>query len=189
MPDPVTLTLVGTVVLKEGVKFLYSQAGELIKRWHDRRDAAAADTSKQIETPLKADPSIFNGTVAPLVADADRLQSLEPQLRQLRAALADYADGIEPVDVQNSNLVDIADILRQQLETIYGQRLTFTGEPRQPSGTPLVIGTAEVKSVAGLAAGVIAGTITVGEIRGSIKAERVESGGTAAAVKVDKIGS
>lgn len=188
MPDPITLTLVGTVVLTEGIKFHYGQAGELIKRWRDRKDAAAADTSKKIETPLKADPNIFNGTVAPLVADAERLQSLEPQLRQLRSALADYADGIEPVDVQNNNLIAIADALRQQLETIYGQRLTFKGEQRQPSGTPLVIGTAEVKSVAGLAAGVIAGAITVGEIRGSLKADMVESGGIAAGVKVDKVG-
>ena len=67
MADPITLTLVGTVVLTEGIKFLYGQAGELIKRWRERKDAA--DASKQIETPLKADPNIFNGTVGPLVAD------------------------------------------------------------------------------------------------------------------------
>jgi hypothetical protein len=188
MPDPITLTLVGTVVLTEGIKFLYGQAGELIKRWRDRKDAAAAEALKQIETPLKADPNIFNGTVAPLVADAERLQSLEPQLRELRSALADYAQEIEPVDVNNNNLVAIADTLRQQLETIYGQRLTFKGEQREPSGTPLVIGTAEVKRVAGLAAGVIAGTITAGEVRGSLKAEQVDSGGVAAGVKIDKIG-
>lgn len=188
MTDPITLTLVGTVVLTEGIKFLYGQAGELIKRWRDRKDAAAAGASKQVETPLKADPNIFNGTVAPLVADAERLQSLEPQLRKLRSVLADYADGIEPVDVNDNNLIAIADALRQQLETIYGQRITFRGEQREPSGTPLVIGTAEVKRVAGLAAGVIAGAITAGEVRGSIKAEQVDNGGVAAGVKVHKIG-
>jgi hypothetical protein len=188
MPDPITLTLVGTVVLTEGIKFLYGQAGELIKRWRDRKDAAAAEAAKKIETPLIAEADIFSGKVAPLVADVERLQSLQPQLLKLRSALANYADGTETVDVNDNNLVTIADALRQQLETIYGQRLTFKGEQREPSGTPLVIGVAEVKRVSGLAAGVIAGTITAGEVRGKITAEQVDKDAVAAGVKVDKIG-
>jgi hypothetical protein len=41
MPEPVTITLavVGTAALKEGVKFLYGQAGELLKRWREKREA------------------------------------------------------------------------------------------------------------------------------------------------------
>jgi hypothetical protein len=86
---------------------------------------------------------------------------------KLRSALANYADGIANVDASDSKLVAIADALRQQLETVYGQRITFKGEQREPSGAPLVVGTAEVKRVSGLAAGVIAVAVTEGEVRGN----------------------
>jgi hypothetical protein len=188
MTDPITLTLVGTVVLTEGIKFLYGQAGELLKRWRDRKDAAAPEAAQPIETPLKAAPEIFAGTIAPLVADVDRLRSLEPELRKLRSALANYADGIDKIDASDNRLVSVVDALRQQLETVYGQRITFRGEQREPSGTPLVVGTAELKRIAGLAAGVIGGTVTEGEVRGKVTAEEVVSGGVAAGVKLDKIG-
>ena len=55
MPEPVTITLavVGTVALKEGVKFLYGQAGELLKLWRERHDAVKT-------TPLQAsEPAVI----------------------------------------------------------------------------------------------------------------------------------
>jgi len=52
----------------------------------------------------------------------------------------------------------------------------------------LVVGTADIERIAGVAAGVIAGTIEKGEVRGSVHAIDVESGGEAAGVKVDRIG-
>ena len=43
MSEPLTLTGVGVVVLTEGIKFLYAQAGESLKRWRERnRDAKTA---------------------------------------------------------------------------------------------------------------------------------------------------
>ena len=79
------------------------------------------------------------------------------------------------------------DALRQAMEAVYQQRLTFRGEQRLPSG-PVVQGTIEVKSVAGLAAAVEARLITSGKVAGTIKTEKVETGGSAFGVKADKIG-
>ena len=39
MADPFTLGAVGAVVLTEGIKFLYGQAGEALKRWRERKAA------------------------------------------------------------------------------------------------------------------------------------------------------
>ena len=40
MSDPVTITAagVGMAAISEGIKFLYGQAAELLKRWRERRD-------------------------------------------------------------------------------------------------------------------------------------------------------
>jgi hypothetical protein len=64
MPEPVTITLavVGTVALKEGVKFLYGQAGELLKRWREKREAVETpplQTSERAVLELPTD--IFEG--------------------------------------------------------------------------------------------------------------------------------
>ena len=39
MVDPLTLSTIGAVALTEGIKFLYEQAGEVLKRWRERKDA------------------------------------------------------------------------------------------------------------------------------------------------------
>jgi hypothetical protein len=41
VPDPITLAALGAVALSEGVKFLYGQAGELLKRRREQRASAA----------------------------------------------------------------------------------------------------------------------------------------------------
>jgi len=40
MIDPLTISAIGAVAITEGIKFLYGQAGELLKRWRERKDAA-----------------------------------------------------------------------------------------------------------------------------------------------------
>jgi hypothetical protein len=64
MPEPVTITLavVGTVALKEGVKFLYGQAGELLKLWRERRDAVKTIPLQTSEPTVMEFPGdIFEG--------------------------------------------------------------------------------------------------------------------------------
>ena len=187
MVEPITLAAVGSVVLTEGIKFLYKQAGEILKHWRERQ----ADAAKQATTAPEAnvaDPKLFEGTLAPLVVHFDRVEPLAPSLKDLWVSLTTYAQGLDEVETSNAELLSKADMLRRQLEAIYGQRITFRGEPRASSGTPVVVGTADLETIAGQAAGVIAGTIASGTIHGELRAKRVEPGAQAAGVKVDRIG-
>src|SRR5437879_6867359 len=45
MAEPLTLALVGSVILSEGVKFLYAQAGDALKRWRPRKEARTTDSA------------------------------------------------------------------------------------------------------------------------------------------------
>jgi hypothetical protein len=79
------------------------------------------------------------------------------------------------------------DALRLLLEAVYGQRITFKGERRQPSG-PLVTGQIDIDQAAGAAAAIRAKLISSGEVTGSATANRVEQGGKLTAVEIDHIG-
>ena len=51
--DPITLTSVGTVVIAEGIKFLYGQASDLLKRMQDARNfQSGLQMLRQIEFAL-----------------------------------------------------------------------------------------------------------------------------------------
>ena len=120
--------------------------------------------------------------------EIDRVQEHESELRALRQALGEYAAGIDEVDIDNHDLLVRVDEMRRLLETVYGQRITFKGESRPASGTPVVVGTVDVKNLAGEASGVAVGTITSGDIEGQVKADRIEAEGKAYGVRVDRIG-
>jgi hypothetical protein len=191
MPEPFTLALVGSVVLTEGIKFLYTQAGEVLKRWRERKASAAKEDTKPAEAVLalpSPPPGVLDGTLTSPVIHFDRVEPLAESMLGLWSSLGMYAQGIKDVDASDVNLAAKADVLRRQLETVFSQRITFKGEPRPPSGTPVVVGIADVKTIAGEAAGLVAGTIVSGEIRGELRADKVEAGGKAYGLKVDRIG-
>src|SRR5262249_44434515 len=104
MPEPVStlsLAALGATALTEGVKFLYAQAGELLKRWRERRDKASGSDvteSKETEAVAVTLPSdVFEGDLVDPVIHFSVLKRAEEQFRGLRRDLADYAEGIEPV--------------------------------------------------------------------------------------------
>jgi len=117
----------------------------------------------------------------------DAVERVEEQLRELRKDLSDYADGIELVDVKDQNLLKRIDALRQILEAVYQQRITFKGEQRPPSG-PVVEGRIDVEEVAGYTAAVRARQIFGGTVRAEANARRVEPGGQVIGVDTDSIG-
>jgi len=189
MLDPLTLSAIGAVAITEGIKFLYGQTGELLKRWRERRDAAK-DTSIQLNKTEPADvelPLVFEGQLSAPQIHFDAVERVEEQLRELRKDLSDYADGIELVDVKDANLLQRVDALRQLLEAVYQQRITFKGEQRPPSG-PVVEGSIDVEEVAGYTAAVRARQIVGGTVRAEAKARRVEPGGQVIGVDADIIG-
>jgi hypothetical protein len=189
MAELLTLAAVGTVVLTEGIKFLYGQAGEVLKRWRERQGKAteAATPAPQTEAVHVTLPEIFEGQPSPPVMHFDAVQEAEQPLHVLRQDLNDYVEGIEPIDPSNEDLLKRVDALRQLLEAVYQQRLTFKGEQRPASG-PLVTGKIDVKQVTGYAAAVRAHEITGGTVAGEGRTDHVESGGVFIGVDVGRIG-
>jgi hypothetical protein len=188
MPDPITLAAVGGTVLVEGIKFLYSQAGEVLKRWRARRDAAkeeAAQPEKPEPVEIKLTPA-FEGQLTNPQIHFDAVKRLEGNLREVVKDLSTYASGVDDVDNSNTQLMENVDALRQMLEAIYQQRITFKGEARPPSGTR-VEGGIDVNEVYGYAAAVRARTISGGTIIGKAKVGKVAPGGTLIGVDVDQI--
>jgi hypothetical protein len=108
-------------------------------------------------------------------------------LRGLRKELSDYVTGVELIDPADTALLQQIDALRQALEAIFQQRLTFKGEQRPASG-PLVGSRIDVEAVAGYVAAVRAKTIQSGQVRAEVKAKTVQAGGQVVGVDVSSIG-
>jgi hypothetical protein len=176
--DPLTLSVLGGATLTEGIKFLYAQATELLKRRRERK----AEKAAKVETP-----ELAGELKQPLEADAAALERLAPDLQELRRALQDYVDDLEPIDSGNHKLLETADAVRQILEAVYGQRITFQGEQRPESG-PMVEGRIDVTTVAGYAAAVRARTLTGGTVTGTAVVGEVTATGQVVGVDIDRIG-
>lgn len=196
MADPVTvLAGVATNVLVESVKWLFTKAADALKQWRERRDAepeGAAPSPKPAEAEAAppvdpAPPEIIEGKLAPLEVDAAAMERLSGEIKDLRRALGDYAEGIEEIRPDDAELLETADGLRRLLEAVYNQRITFKGEDRPPSG-PIVEGTVDVGKVQGHAAAVKARLVRSGRIRAEAKAESVEKDAELYGVEVDEIG-
>ena len=113
MTDPLSMSSVDNVVLTEGIKFLYGQAGEVLKRWRERR---RADGAQGEDARLRPPEGLLDSPVEqtePRDDDADRL---EVDLYQARRLLADYADGIEVPSRDDHLVIEQADALRRLLE-------------------------------------------------------------------------
>jgi hypothetical protein len=188
MADPLTLSVVGAVVLTEGVKFLYAQAGEALKRLMERRRASGepapeADADDGARLPSLA----FEAAGSTLRPNLEVVDGLEAELRQLRAAVADFAEGIDPVDPEDAAQLERIDALRQAMEAVYGQTLAFKGEPESRTGLD-VVGEAKVQEVQGLVIGLRARNIDEGRVTGGIEAGRIGPGGVGIGLDVDTIG-
>jgi MoxR-like ATPase len=140
MPDPVTLAALGGVAATEGIKFLYGQAAELLKAWREQRsnmDAGDVPTT-QVTVPI-LDNEVLDGAPAEPIVDATVLDRERKSLVQLIGALSPYADGKADIDLADEELAEQAGRLRELLEAAYGQRFTFRGEQRDPTGTRISV--------------------------------------------------
>jgi hypothetical protein len=154
--------------LTEGIKFLYGQAGELLKRRRERGDQLT-----KAETPAcVAEPAMLP------VPDLALVDRFEADLRALRARLHEYASGLDPVDPADEQLLRTVDALRRVIATVHGTPVVFTDEPRD---VVLVRGSVDADEVAGYVAAVRAKRL-VGTIEGTVRVGRVEPGGEAVGV-------
>jgi hypothetical protein len=181
--EPITLAGVGSVAITEGIKFLYGQAGELLKRWKNRDKEPDAEPPRLAPAP----PDLLEGTVQPTLAKLEVVGRFEDELRELWQALAPYAAGIEDVDENDAEVVAATDALRRILEAVFAQRITFKGEQREPSG-PVVVGEVNIDEIAGDVAGVRARLISSGRIAGHVTARTAEKGSRVSGVEADEIG-
>ena len=136
-----TLTVLGGVAATEGIKFLYGQASELLKAWRERRQKArdqAPGESKDLDVPI-LESSVLDGRPVARLADRVVVEREHGALVELSGALSPYALGQVDVDLTDAELAQRAGRLRALLEAIYGQRFTFRGEDREPTGSRVTV--------------------------------------------------
>lgn len=176
MPDPITLAALSAVALTEGVKFLYGQAGEVLKRRREREAAEAV-----------ALPDVFESPPGPLRIDRERADALEPELRELRQALSEFGQGIDEIDPGDQDVIRLVDALRRTLEAVFSQPIVFQGEHR-PSAGVQVTGEATVETVRGYVAGIRARRLRSGQAAGRVRAATVEGQGQAVGLDAGTVG-
>jgi len=140
MADPISLALLGGTVLTEGIKFLYGQVSKILERRAARKEAAQKEGASAAATPKTEPaqiqlPAVFQGQLRSPEVDFDEVERQHKALLLLRGKLVNYADGAIDVDPNDNDLLANVDALRQLLESIYGQTITFKGERREESGT------------------------------------------------------
>src|SRR5690242_7738475 len=94
MVDPLSIAVLGGIAATEGIKFLYGQAAEILKRRRERRDAERAGTPPPAGPIPVGDPGVLEGELHPFEIDDAVVDRLEGQIKALRTDLADYADGV-----------------------------------------------------------------------------------------------
>jgi hypothetical protein len=171
MSEVLSLAAMSAVALTEGLKFLYNQAGELLKARRERGQERATDTPAVVAEPA----------VLPL-PDAARAERFARDLRALRADLHEFVSGVDQVDPADGALVGRIDALRRVIEAVYGTPVVFDGEARR-DGPLRVHGRIDVEAVAGYVAAVRAER-PAGQILGEVRADRVEPGGEAIGVDI-----
>jgi hypothetical protein len=169
MSDPLSMANLSATALTEGIKFLYEQAGELLKR---RRDRVAANPPEALPAPAQA-------ALLP-APDLDLLARFEADLQELRSDLDDYITSRVPVTVSDDYLLRTAEALRRVMEAVYGVPVLLPGEASQPAG---VSGSINADEVAGYVAAVRTDRAQ-GNIRGTTTVGTVRKGGTAVGVEV-----
>jgi hypothetical protein len=175
MPDPLTLRALGAVTATEEIKFLYAQASELLKAWHERQRQLGSE-----EGPLRvpiADTDVLDGTPGEPMVEVSVLNREQVALIQLTDLFAPYVRGLADIDLNDQKLVREAGQLRSLLEAAYGQRFTFRGEGRQPTGSRVTV-TQVMGEVAGSMVGAEADLGAGVELSVDQRADRVRKEGS-----------
>jgi hypothetical protein len=96
MSEPFTIAAVGSVILTEGIKFLYTQAGEVLKRWRERKTSSAKEDTKpdDVVLALPLPPAgVLDGTLVSPMVHFDRVEPLAESMIALWTSLGTYAQG------------------------------------------------------------------------------------------------
>jgi hypothetical protein len=182
MAEPITMTLAG-IALTEGVKFLYGQASDILKRWRDRKDKANESPTGETEAiETKLPDSAFEGQLSNPKIHFNKVEHFEDDLEALRDSLAVYLIGDRQIDAADTKLAERVDALRLVLQQIYQQRITFKGENLPPSGNSISGNLIDSDLETGVVKGRVRGVIGTGNIRSRVKTGDVDSTGDVVSV-------
>jgi hypothetical protein len=174
MTDPISISVLGSAA-SQTISFLYAQAAEVLKARRERRGAEGVPQSG-LQVPMVTN-EVLDGAPIGATINSDILEVKYQALLRLTGALAPYALGHADIEGENNELSRDAGALRAILEAIYGQRLTFANEQREPTGSVVkvrqVLGDIE-GAVIGSAGDVAAG----GHLEVTQQADTVREGGT-----------
>jgi hypothetical protein len=184
MSDPLSWATVGSVVLSKAVEFLFGQASDLIGRWRDRKTADVPP-----KDPPVGSEAILQGTLQPLAVDVEQLGKHIDLIRAQRRVLQPYLDPVDPLPIStgDDNLLASVALLRGILEQVYGQRITFQGERRDPSG-PSIVSRLDVTEAAGEVTNVRVDALNEGTISAETRAGTVPMGGSLTGTDIGMVG-
>lgn len=136
--DPVTLALVGGAVAP-AVTFLMDRANRVLDERAARRRQAPDSGSLQQTPEVVNAPGVLQGELAPLAADPEIVEARQAELAAVVGQLSPYTRDPQLIDDQDQELLTLAGRLREILEEVYGQRITFVGEDREATGSSVRI--------------------------------------------------
>jgi hypothetical protein len=187
MTELLSMSTIGTFALKEGIKFFYNQATDILKRWRDKKnDLSQNSGAEKTETVGVQMPEIFEKRLGSAAFNFEAAGTLEKQIYELRNGLRDYVDGLEDVSPQNKNLLRVVDGLRRCIEAIYSADFTFKGEKREET-EKFIKSSVTVNDIAGYVAGVRMKCMPGGKIVAEVKAANVNAGGNVVGVDIDSL--
>ncbi|MBK3576475.1 hypothetical protein JHN63_22225 [Streptomyces sp. MBT65] len=188
MVEPLSIAVLTGVALTDGIKFLYGQADAILKRRAENRQAATRGEETRAELVPVQTPNVIEGQLQPIRIDPNAAEELADVLKDLRRQLEDYAQGYETPPDGNLDVLRATQDLRDAIEDVIGQRITFRGENRDSTGTPVVTGQLTIQEIQGRAVAVHVEDVRSGIVHGELKADKVSDGGEANAVRITKLG-
>jgi hypothetical protein len=148
--EPLSLAVLAASALKQGIAFLYGQLGELLRGRRERRAQSGAAAAGAGEIPPAGEAGqVLDGSLAPGPLNEEALERHADQMAALQGLLFPYAEGDRQVDPTNRQLLDQVEAARLLLEQIYKQHITFKGEQRPATGSPLQLQTGDVEQYIG----------------------------------------
>jgi hypothetical protein len=189
MGEPFSLAAIGAVALTEGIKFLYGQTGDLIKRWQERRTRKVAGNAESDRTQVDlTTPPAMGATTIRADADFDAVEAHAEELLRLRSGFANVADGLAEIDPNDADALARVGKMRDLLEEILGVSLTFTGEQRPATGEPVVRTDLTIGNVFGKATGADIDEMRSGTVETRAAVGDVAAGGEVTGTRIGQLG-
>jgi hypothetical protein len=142
---------------------------------------AREEPGARLTVPIVATEAL-DGPPAQPVVDATVLDRENAALVRLAGALSPYAQGLAELDPADRELAEQAGYLRALIEAAYGQRFTFRGERRDPTGTRVTV-TQVLHDVGGTVVGADADVAAGGDVAVHQEATTIQPGGSVTGFK------